>query len=275
MKVKIRKKSISMNELVSVVLITLKGNIKECLEYLIAQTYSNYEIIVVSDNPDLNLSSARSLEVPIRVISNKTRVGIGRARNMGVKEARGKIVVFTDDDAIPRINWIEKLINCFDKETIAVFGRVIPKTPDISKPILRLTEFHKYMLGCNMGFRKDILSKIGLFNEKIDYGNDENDIIVRLHEKGYQIKTCKNAIIKHDFATNYLNLLWKIYKSGENSYILKGKNYSFGKKTRKILLRNIFSQKDYETLVLLSILFFIRRFGNLIGYIKRGILHDK
>ena len=80
-----------------------------CLASIAAQTYDDYEVIVVDDgSPD---SSARIAQKHarrdgrIRVV-RRANAGVGAARNAGVREARGSLLTFVDsDDELPPGAW--------------------------------------------------------------------------------------------------------------------------------------------------------------------------
>jgi len=255
--------------LVSVVLPT-RGDVgKSVLIKICSQTYKNYEIIIVSDNPELKLPEGSFLKIKkLKVIYNKNKVGISYARNIGIKEAKGEIIAFIDDDAIPEVDWLEKLVECFTYTNAdCIFGKVIPKDLNLPKIILVLTELYDTMVGCNMAFRKEALIKVGLFNEKIDYGGDENELIVRMFKQGYKISICPNAIVRHNFAKNYMDLFKKIYKGGKNAYLLKNNN-AIKKIKRTKLIKELFLKREFLTIFLFSLLFIIRRIGIVIGKIQ-------
>ena len=79
--------------------------LRQCLDSVLAQTYSNYEVILVDDG-----SSDRSPKIcneyalknnHIRVF-HKTNGGASTARNVGLKESKGDYIFFLDSD-----DWIE------------------------------------------------------------------------------------------------------------------------------------------------------------------------
>ena len=86
--------------------------LQRCLESLINQTFSNIEIIALN-----NGSTDKSLEIlnhyayqdkRILVINNEN-IGVSKARNIGIKKAKGKYIVFVDSDDWIDANMIEVL----------------------------------------------------------------------------------------------------------------------------------------------------------------------
>lgn len=72
----------------------------QALNSVLAQSYSNIEIIVVDDgSTDDSENVLRSYENHIRWIRQKNQ-GVSAARNRGVKETRGELIAFLDADDI-------------------------------------------------------------------------------------------------------------------------------------------------------------------------------
>lgn len=78
-----------------------ESTIRECLESLIRQTYTDYEILIVDDG-----STDKSLDICKEVshhsnnihIFHKENGGSASARNLGLENAKGKWVTFVDSD---------------------------------------------------------------------------------------------------------------------------------------------------------------------------------
>jgi len=80
--------------------------IDACLQSLSKQTYRDLEIIVVDDgSTDGTLSNIRGVK-----LLKQEHEGPGAARNLGVKESLGEIIVFVDADMVFKEDFIEKLI---------------------------------------------------------------------------------------------------------------------------------------------------------------------
>lgn len=77
--------------------------IRETVEAVIAQTYTDWELIIVDDcspAPDTAevLRSVADMDSRIRVMRTENNGGAGRARNVGIKAARGRYIGFCDSD---------------------------------------------------------------------------------------------------------------------------------------------------------------------------------
>src|SRR5436305_1443891 len=69
----------------------------EAIESVLAQTYSNREIIVVDDGSTDNTATVARCHSPVGYIYQEN-AGPSAARNTGVKESRGEYLVFLDAD---------------------------------------------------------------------------------------------------------------------------------------------------------------------------------
>ncbi len=103
----------------SVVIVTKDRpeNLRNLLQSLIQQTLMPDEVLVVDNN------SSKSYEPVFKEFRDrlplKTVVeiipGIPAARNRGIHEAEGDIILFTDDDCVADKRWVEKMVKPFYK----------------------------------------------------------------------------------------------------------------------------------------------------------------
>ena len=76
--------------------------LKDCLDSLVSQSLKDIEIICIDDastDESLDILKSYSLKYPqIKVLKNKTNMGQGYTRNIGIKEASGLHIGFVDSD---------------------------------------------------------------------------------------------------------------------------------------------------------------------------------
>lgn len=113
-----------MQPLVSIVTPNYNGAkyLRETLESVLAQTYTNWELIVVDDgSTDDSLELVRSFDEPrFRVFVNERNSGAAVSRNVAIEAARGKYIAFLDGDDL----WDEKKLErqiAFMQEKDAAF----------------------------------------------------------------------------------------------------------------------------------------------------------
>ena len=97
--------------------------LKECLAGIAAQTYGNFEVVVL---PDAELSPEEGVSDAIpgdRVrIAATGKVRPAEKRNRGIALAKGEIVAFIDDDAYPDAHWLEYAVRYFGERTVGAVG---------------------------------------------------------------------------------------------------------------------------------------------------------
>lgn len=125
-----------------------RDELAECLHALDRQTLPPDEVIVVVDhNPEL-LDWARDSFPAAKVVANHHPRGVVGARNTGVEQAHGEIVVLTDDDTEADPAWIENLASCFlDPAVVGVTGELLPRWSG-PRPNWFPPEFY-WVLGCS------------------------------------------------------------------------------------------------------------------------------
>lgn len=88
----------------------------ECLAALEKQTYDDWEAIVLPDGDIPPVDSPRVRVVP----TGKVRPA--EKRNIGIREAKGDIIAFIDDDAYPGMHWLEYAVRYFGDEGVGAVG---------------------------------------------------------------------------------------------------------------------------------------------------------
>ncbi|MDI9489122.1 MAG: glycosyltransferase, partial [Bacillota bacterium] len=107
-----------------------EGYLRDCLDSLVAQTYGNLEVIVVSDHaPKEDLACVSEygdkLDVKLHHLDNKT--GVAAARNLGLDVATGDYVYFLDSDDYLYENTIELLVEAaLDRDDDITYGKKKP-----------------------------------------------------------------------------------------------------------------------------------------------------
>ena len=136
--------------------------------------------------------------------------GLSHARNRGIKEAQGEILVYLDDDAFIDDNYCEKLISFYqsNSEVSCTGGKTIPlfengKPTWMSNYLLPLVAavdlgekakpfpFNQFPIGANMAVRKSVVTLVGLFDVNLGrkgknlQGGEEKDFFNRIRALGH------------------------------------------------------------------------------------------
>ncbi len=222
--------------MVSVVIPTYnrKDMLKECLESLFNQTYpkDKYEIIVVNDGStdgteEVLKEYAKKAPCAFKWLTQQNK-GSYAARNLGIKNARGEIICFIDDDCIADKRWLEELVRGFTDDGIGGVGGKI-KAYSLKTSVEKYAKMdqesairNSFLITCNAAYRKDILEIVGYFDSYFRSGGD-NDMGIRVTWKGYKLKYASNAIVYHEHRTTLSDLIKQRYNYGVGEAILSKK----------------------------------------------------
>ncbi|HTE57276.1 MAG TPA: glycosyltransferase family 2 protein [Verrucomicrobiae bacterium] len=154
--------------------------LNNCIESLVAQTYPNFEIVIVNDgSTDDTLQVARRIArqyKPLIRIVTKENGGKATALNRGIARSRGDIIVCIDADSIFLPNTVEQLVLSFhDKDVAAVGGNV--KVAN-NKKLLSRQQSLEYITGltiqrkafAHLGCMQVISGAIGAFRREAILG---------------------------------------------------------------------------------------------------------
>jgi len=147
--------------------------------------------------------------------------GLSAARNVGLAEATGEIVAYTDADTRVDPDWLTFLVQPFlTSEVVASGGPnvVPPDDPPMAQCIARAPGGPTHVLlddriaehvpGCNMAFRRDALLAIGGFNPIYLRAGDDVDVCWRLQSRGWKIGFAGSALVWHHHRSS-VNAYWK------------------------------------------------------------------
>ena len=94
--------------------------IEESIQSVIAQTYTNWELLIVDDaSTDNSLAEARKFEktdARIKVFASEKNRGVSASRNFAIKHASGRYVAFLDSDDWFGRNKLEVVFQIICKE---------------------------------------------------------------------------------------------------------------------------------------------------------------
>jgi GT2 family glycosyltransferase len=181
----------------------------DCLASLETLTYPDYEIILVNDGSKDRTSEIGRRYPRVRVVDTPNG-GLSAARNLGLAEATGEIVAYTDADVRVDRDWLTFLVQPFlTSEVVASGGPnvVPPDDPPMAQCIARAPGGPTHVLlddrtaehvpGCNMAFRREALLAIGGFNPIYLRAGDDVDVCWRLQTRGWKIGFAAAALVWH------------------------------------------------------------------------------
>ena len=189
---------------------------------------SEYEIILVDNNCTddthaiCDAFSQAHPDITFRYVLEPEQ-GLSAARNKGIREAKGDILVYIDDDALVDGDYLRIYAEHFanNPKTMAAGGPIEPlyetSAPawmtTYTKALLtgwlhygdRVREFPKgrYPGGGNAAYRKEVFEQVGLFNTALGrkgsglMGSEEKDIFDKMHSLDMTILYLPTPILHH------------------------------------------------------------------------------
>lgn len=147
---------------------------------------AQYEIIVSDDG-----SKDNTKQMLLQNFRNNKKIkliflrhgGVCRARNAGIKAARFPIVINMDHDCIPEKIWLRQMVKGF------------------SSPKVGIVSAYDYYGGTSTAFRKNLLNKVGGYDENYVYYREDTDLSFKIMDLGYEFKLVKaNYVHDHKLA---------------------------------------------------------------------------
>ena len=231
-----------------------KGWLRDSVESILAQTETDFELIVVDNgSSDESLGIARSYvgRPGYTLIENAENTGFSHAVNQGIRAAKGEYTVLFNNDAFAEPDWLAQLIAAAEKDPriFAVQSLMIrhyereladdagdyvnilgfaAKTGD-GRYARRYTKGKRIFSACGGAalYRRSILGEIGLFDEAFFAYFEDVDLSWRADNAGYKNVLCPAAKCYHicgatTGAVKYNG--FKSIQSGRNSILLPWKN---------------------------------------------------
>jgi glycosyltransferase involved in cell wall biosynthesis len=187
----------------------------QTLEGLTRQDYPPelLEILVLDNNsPDNTREAVAAFQHAPRPPRHilETSQGANFARNRAIREARGTIIIFGDDDIVIEPGWVREMIRPFvenpGRRIGAVGGEVIPVFPDgcpawvagfhgpqALRPDAGPLRPGQVLMSASLAFLRGTFAELGFFDTELGrkggvvFGGDENLALKRLHQGGYEV----------------------------------------------------------------------------------------
>ncbi len=187
-----------------------------------------YEIVLVENNCTDNTRGecdrfVRDFPNVVFHYVVETNQGLSHARNRGIKESKGEILVYVDDDALVNKEYLQTYAEFFENhpDIDAAGGPIIPRY-ETKEPVWmshftralitgckflgkKAKEFPKndYPGGGNAAYRVSVFEKVGLFNVNLGrkgdslVGAEEKDIFDKMTTQGMRFYYLPDAILYH------------------------------------------------------------------------------
>lgn len=235
---------------VSVVIPTFgrPGKVAASLLALDRQEVEAFEVVVVDDGspqPVTRETLPEPHRFTLRILRQENR-GPAAARNFGAEKATGKILFFTDDDCLPRPDWVSALSREIQSHPEALVGSLtfngLPdnKWSSSSQLIIDLVYDHfnrdpdnaYFLASNNMACRRDLFFELRGFDTEFPRaGAEDRDFCDRWRMTRRPIRLLRQPLVEHrhhQTLRKFLNLHFR-YGKGAYLYQMKRRQRGSGK----------------------------------------------
>lgn len=197
-----------------------------CLRQLQAQDHEAFEIIVVDDasTDDSVRVAERHLDGErLTIVRSHRNRGLGVARNLGLRHARGQHIAYIDVDGFAAPDWLRQGVTHLERNpslgavaslvffdgnrtvlngagaTMNRFG--YGEDHGFNEPLeyARLPREVVYPMGCGLIARREALERVGGFDPLLTNYYDDADLGLKLWRAGYRVELAPGAWIDHGF----------------------------------------------------------------------------
>lgn len=207
---------------------------KGCVDSIIEYTDIDHRIIIVdngsAEKTRLYLEGLSAIKKPpVSLIRNEANLGFIKAVNLGIKASSASAVCIINNDTLVTKGWLKEMLNILN--TAADIGIVNPSSnslgqrPAKGEPLeLYAEKFSRETgrfadLGAAIGFcmliKKEVIERIGLFDEVYGMGNfEDTDFSRRAIKEGYRCVRACGAYVYHRESASFNKL--KTYEDDFN-----------------------------------------------------------
>jgi GT2 family glycosyltransferase len=231
------------------------GHLAACLPALYAQTYQNFETIVVDNgSTDGSQEWLREHYPQVQLMENPTNRGFAAANNQAIRTTRAEYIVLLNNDTVAESGWLEALVAAAESDP--TIGMVASKMLLASSPGIidsagiaidragiawgreggqpdrpAATGAPVEVFGASGGaalYRRALLEDIGPFDEAFFAYLEDVDLAWRAQWAGWRCVYAPDAVVwHHHSATGNRIPHFKSRLLGRNKVWLLAKNYPF------------------------------------------------
>ncbi len=226
-----------MNSLVSIITPSYNSAnfIKECIESVIAQTYTNWEMLIIDDcsrdDSYLLIKELAKQEWRIKYFLLDKNIGAAGARNVAIRKAKGKYIAFLDSDDLWESQKLEKQISFMQTEDIAFsFSAYQPMSEDglefysiIHAP--KIVTYSSYLKNTIIGCLTVVIDREKTGNFEMPNIRSSHDMALWLlimkrgfHGYGIDENLAKYRVVSNSNTSSKLRAakdVWKVYREIE------------------------------------------------------------
>lgn len=273
--------------------------LETCLKSLTCLNYprDRFEVIIVDDGSSKPLESVVEPfkdELNLQLI-RQDNAGPATARNTGATRAKGKFLVFTDDDCQSDPNWLKFLETSFEKNSDCLLGgHTINKLPDnlyseASQLLIDYlyTYFNKdperssFFTSNNFALSAECFREIGYFNTTFPLAaGEDRELCDRWLYRGYRMIYLPEALVYHTHHLSLRRFCKQHFNYGRGAYHFHQLRSQRDRAPIKVepsnfyvsLLRYPFTVSSSHPRFLLASLFIVSQVANVAGFFWERLL---
>jgi len=268
----------------------------ESLEKTVTRRGVQWEVVVVDNNSTDNTAAVVASYInraryPLRLITEHQQ-GRSAGINAGIRACSGGYLAFTDDDVLVTPEWVQGIVDYFDKhpEAGCIGGMVKLFNPD-DAPITistssvyavvdrtTFTPHNTLIFGCNTAVRRSLLDEIGLFDLELGVGTptrsgEDVDLVYRVITSSCEVHYVPEIVVHHNHGrrtSKQIKQLRKGYGYGLGAFYAK----YFSSSDRQVMRWAYWDLRHTITCHILRALFFVKSREELrrIYYVLVGML---
>lgn len=229
------------SKLVSIIMPTYNCGpfIKESIESIINQTYSNWELIIVDDCSKDNTEEVVKSINDSRIKYNKLteNSGAAKARTIAMKKASGNYIAFLDSDDLWYKDKLEKQIKFMEQNnycfTCTQYEQIDEKSNLLNKTIktVKKANYNRILLDCPIGNSSVMynVDKLGKFEVPNIRKRNDDALWLQIIKKAKYIYGMNETLMqyrvrKNSISSNKLSLVkyhWQLYRKIEHLSIAR------------------------------------------------------
>jgi hypothetical protein len=208
--------------------------LREAVESVLAQTFVDFELLIVDDASTDDAIAALPVDPRIRVLRNKRNIGQIPSLNRGLRDVRGEYVARLDHDDICLPRRLERQIAVLDSEPsvdlTATWTDVVDERGRVWTPIRpRIDTFadfagqvvtgRVYLVHPSIAFRRDVVVDLGGFDESLSAAEDQ-DLYRRLVLARREARVVPETLLRYRRHERQMTVAKSaaVWESDERSY---------------------------------------------------------
>jgi GT2 family glycosyltransferase len=213
---------------ISVIVLNWNGKeyLEESLPALEAQTFDDFEVIVVDNGSSDGSSDYVEMEHPeFELIELEENRGFAGGNNVGLDQARGNYIALLNNDAVPQEDWLESLATAANETEAGFFASKMvmyddPSTVDscgdyystigvggkrghgkCRKSYMSRESVFSACGGAAM-YSRELLDNVGVFDDDFFFAYEDADLGFRARLQGYECMFVPDAVVNHHLSSS-------------------------------------------------------------------------